>query len=316
MYIPPIPQDTKRSSAEKAVKQWHPQAKIIRHIVDSGNFTYLISLENQQMILRLTDPDFRTKSENLAELEYLLHLHQEQVQVAIPIPFSSGKLLEEVPDKTETLLASVFKYAPGEMVQQDSKYWGKSFFLTWGQTLGNIHRASRSFSPASENKRWHWKDELLLREALQLIPEDDTPSLREWDKVMEWLAQREVHQGNFGMIHADFASQNFHYHPEQGITVFDFGNCCYHWFDADLAISLSVLRRYPDKQLYKEWILEGYQNAHFFESDLEQALNWLMRLRILYVYLSRLHKFGKQPNETQQKTLRQLKERVHKTFIW
>jgi Ser/Thr protein kinase RdoA (MazF antagonist) len=118
------------------------------------------------------------------------------------------------------------------------------------------------------------------------------------------------------MIHADFGPRNFHYHPETGLTTFDFGNCCYHWFSADLAISLSILRHYPDRNQYRTWLLSGYQDISPLDPNFLAHLSWFIRLRILYVYLDRLAYFGPTPTAPQQQILQQLQQQVHKQFQW
>jgi len=50
--------------------------------------------------------------------------------------------------------------------------------------------------------------------------------------------------------------------------------------------------------------------------DFEKQLNLFIRLRTLYVYLDRLHKFGQNPNEEQRTFLETLRGRVHAKLGW
>jgi Ser/Thr protein kinase RdoA (MazF antagonist) len=127
-----------------------------------------------------------------------------------------------------------------------------------------------------------------------------------------------VREDTFGMTHADFGPRNFNYHPELGITAFDFGNCCYHWYISDLAIALSTLRRYPrhERDRYRDWLLSSYQEVSPIDQQLLADISWFLRLRILYVYLDRLMLFGPSPTAEQQATLGELRRNVHERYEW
>ena len=92
--------------------------------------------------------------------------------------------------------------------------------------------------------------------------------------------------------------------------VFDFGNCCHHWFVSDVVISLSTLRRLPERDQYRDWLLTGYRRVRPLEGPAWEARAWFMRLRVLYVYLSRLRKFGRQPTPEERQTLEVLRALV------
>lgn len=172
--------------------------------------------------------------------------------------------------------------------------------------------------PATAARRWQWCEEGFIALAPQLIPAEDTASHRELEAVLRRLDELPVNTGTFGIIHADFAPQNFNYDPALGITTFDFGNCCYHWYLSDIAISLSTIRRRPAevRNQYRAWIIEGYRGHYPIDDELLSDISWLIRLRILYVYLSRLALFGPNPTPEDQETLRWMRNEVHAKFTW
>jgi Ser/Thr protein kinase RdoA (MazF antagonist) len=317
MYIPGQP-EVNREHALAAAELWGADPRSVEHIGDFGNSVYAVVREGEKLILRLTEPSFRSWSDNQAELEYLQHLDGCGVRVNMPLPSRTGALLEQVAAGDRPLLASLFTYAPGEHVVRDSIYWGEPFLRAWGAALGNIHRASRSFRPAGAARRWHWSEEELIADARSLIPVDDQLSLRELETLLDWFARLPVTGEIYGMTHADFGPRNFNYHPELGITAFDFGNCCYHWYISDLAISLSTLRRWPrdERDRYRDWLLAGYQEVFPIDDQLLASISWFLRLRILYVYLDRLMLFGATPTAKQQAILHDLRRNVHERFDW
>ena len=317
MYIPGQP-EVNRLHALAAAELWGADARSVEHIGDFGNSVYAVVRGGEQLILRLTEPSYRSWSDNQAELEYLQHLDGCDVRVSVPLASQADALLERVTVGERSLLASLFTYAPGEYVDRESAHWGAPFFRAWGRALGCIHRASRSFRPAGHARRWRWSEEGLFANARDLIPAGDAESLRELETLLGWFARLPETGDTFGMTHADFGPRNFNYHPELGITAFDFGNCCYHWYISDLAIALSTLRRWPrdERDRYRDWLLAGYQEIYPIDPGLLANLDWFIRLRILYVYLDRLLLFGPAPTPEQQQTLSELRASVHERFTW
>jgi len=211
-------------------------------------------------------------------------------------------------------MASVFTCAPGVMVDSSSPYWNEPFFHEWGRTLARMHRVSSTVAPRPEHRRWHWYEEDLVANARRYIPADDTVSLREFDDLAGLLHGLPVNPRTYGLTHADLGAQNFHYSPKNGITVFDFGNCCYHWYASDIAISLSTLRRCTPEQraIYREWILAGYEEVFPLDPAAGKHLDTFIRWRVLYVYLDRLERFGPTPTPEQRRIVDTLRERVHR----
>lgn len=316
--------------AKTVVGEWGGRAETVEHISNSGSSVFRFkNSENCWQILRLTDATFRSHREVLAELEFLSYLKEQFVKVAYGIPNLKGFLTksEEAPSlhggdsltaHTGTFICSVLSYADGIQVDDSSHYWNKQFFREWGRNLGSIHKASQSYNPlAATPKPWIWSDEILFEQAEWLIPPDDFISIQEYQELLSMCQGFERSTETFGVIHADYAPQNFHYNPVTNqIVAFDFGNCCYHWFVADIAISLSTVRDRHDREQIKSEILTGYSEIKTLPSDYEKLIDIFLRLRTIYVYLDRLYLFGSNPNIEQRNTLQQLKLRVHAKASW
>ncbi len=300
-----IEQDTRRQWARLAAPLWGADPASVEHITDAGNFVYALTVNGERHVLRLTSPSHRTRAWNLAEINYLQHAARCGVPVSSTIGSEVDRHLEEVTHQGQTLYASIFTWAEGVVVEPGDPLWDEAFLTKWGETLARIHVASQSFETVL-HRRWHWTREPLLTRAPALIPADNTEAHRELAAVTGYL--RGLEELDFGMIHADFAPQNFHYSPEAGITAFDFGNCCYHHFAADVAISLSVLYRHDNRAELRRWLLAGYERVRATPNP--EHLDWLIRLRVLYVYLSRLAYFGPRPTPDQARRIEELGARV------
>lgn len=311
--VPLGEESTYRTAARLAALLWDRGSEEIAHIADSGNSVYRVGAGASRRILRLTNPAYRTPLECEAELEYLLHLDACGVRCNQPIASTSHRLVEEVVIDGKTILASLFTWAPGERIEPDSALWDDDYIRTWGRILGSIHDASRRFRPQGEGRRWLWRDEVFLARADDLIPADDPISRALFNELMQFFDGLPQTDETFGMVHGDFAPQNFHFDPAIGITAFDFGNCCYHWYINDIAVSLTRFYRFtPDKRQHSEkLLLEGYRDAFAINEDMIELLGIFTRMRAMYVYLSRLMKFGNNPTEEERVILAGMRGMVH-----
>ena len=280
--------------ALEAGKRWSAQLAHLSLIAHSGNSVYGVKCRGRKTILRLTDPRYRTHDETEAELQFIEHVARHGAKVSRPLPSENGLLIEEVSIDGQRFIASMFEYDPGVVVEVGSKYWNTKFVREWGRSLGVLHEASKSAPPL---KRWCWAHEHLIANARHYIPKDDTKSIDEFDRVMDWFSDVSETADTFGMTHSDYAPGNFHFSPSEGITAFDFGNCCYHWFAWDVAVGLRGLHALPESERYADVLLEGYAERFPFDGYLLNNLGWFLRLRYLYFYLDRQMKFHEHPDE-------------------
>lgn len=305
-----------RAFAPIAAANWDADTGSIEHISDSGNSVYRFQCGGIPAILRLTDPDYRSWEENEAELRFVRHLAASGVQVAQPILSINNAWVEEVKHGDTILLASAFTVAPGERIASDSPLWGESFFRDWGQAIGKIHQAAKTFPRKEAEGRWLWHDEVFFREAHRLIPAHDVESLQELEVVCKHLDELPNNAELFGMTHADFGPQNFHVSSIYGITAFDFGNCCRHWFISDLAIAATLFRNHPNRKEIRAIIIAGYREVCALDEEMLEEIGWFIRLRALYVYLSRLMKFGSNPTSQEEKIIDHFRAWVHLQDDW
>ena len=297
--------------AGRAVRLWGDGFEL-SHVADSGNAVFIASRSGMRFILRLTNPAYRSRFECEGELAFLLHLGACGCRVALPLPSRSGAMTEEAREGEAVLVASLFRWAPGLLVSPGERFWNRPFFQEWGRSLGEIHRAARTFRGAEKGGRWEWRDEVLMTKASELIPADE-PDVRErFQKVMQAMDRLLPTDEYYGMTHGDFAPQNFRYDPLNGIMAFDFGNCCHHFFASDVAIAFTALRRRPEEEqrVARVAILAGYRQISPFTDEQEATLPLMHRLRVHYVYLSRLYKFGPHPDPHEAETLAALRQWV------
>jgi amicoumacin kinase len=284
-----------------------------------GNSVFVFRGQSgDKQILRFADPSYRSRADVLAEINFLGHLHRHHVGVASALASTDGQFAVTAELEAGPLICSSFAFAPGIRVEPGSPWWSNKFFREWGRNLGSIHKASRSFQTApTEPKRWNWDEEILFRLAEELIPSHDEKSRREYEEVFSVCKALPRDPGEFGVIHADHAPQNFNFDPLSGkIVAFDFGNCCYHWFISDVATSLSTVARKENRETIKNEILEGYSEIHSLPRNYDDLIDLFIRLRTVYVYLDRLHAWGAKMTPDQTRRIEEIRARVHAGKGW
>ena len=304
--------------ARLAVKQWGGDPISLVHIGNHATSVFLFkNHQGEDQILRMSDPTFRTLPETLAELAFINTLAADGVSVSAAIPTSGDALLHEQQGNNGAFVCSSIEFADGIAVDESSPYWNDTFFKEWGRNLATIHNSSERYKTRQGGPlRWHWKNELLFRNAEKLLPSDDRCSREEMRSIFAECDKLNKCPIEFGLIHADHAPQNFRYSAERNqITAFDFGNCCYHWFIADLAISLSTVRRKENRNSIKASLLDGYSSARPLPFEYEKLIDLFIRMRVVYFYLSRLHMWTN-PTAQQRQDLLLFKERVHSKIGW
>lgn len=63
-------------------------------------------------------------------------------------------------------------------------------------------------------------------------------------------------------------------------------------------------------------MLKGYNSVKSLPFDVDEQIDLFIRLRVLYVYLSRLHMWSEYKTTEQKIALEKMKELVHKKSGW
>lgn len=300
--------------ARSGARFWDADPGSVEHVATSGNAVYRFrcaveSVDDGWLVLRLAAPEHRSYEEHSAEMEFVAHLVGAGVQAASPRRTLGGRWVERVGDAS----ASVVEWVPGEAVDARSELWGSDLFREWGRHLGRIHSAAVGYAGPP---RFEWSDEYLVARAKSILPAGDTETRAVLAECLRAVAELPRSHENYGHTHADFAPQNFRYDREHGLTSFDFGNCCRHWFVHDLAISLLNVWRQANRDEIRREILTGYRQVHEIDIDCWRALPWFLRLRLLYVYLSRLQKWGATPSPQEAAQLAEFRRLATSSFEW
>lgn len=118
--------------AEAAMKYGFSNSQV-RFLADAENYVYECIKDNQSYILKITHTIRRSSDYIMGEMEWLRHLTEGGLSVAIPLPSLGGKDVEEVPDGNGgSFLLRVYEKAPGQ--KWKNRTGMKRYFMSLADT--------------------------------------------------------------------------------------------------------------------------------------------------------------------------------------
>ncbi len=298
-----------------ALELWRGSANSLKLVEDSTNSVYSFIQSGEQRFLRLTPNRLRTKNQIEAELDFVVFLHKNGVNAALPITSANGRLIEEINFAGKSLFACVFEEAKGESFKYDSAESNKEHFRLRGRTLGQIHALSEIYIPSGDFRRFAWNEDKLLIEADEFLPKSEKVVRREYEKLKEQLQDYRKSNKTFGLIHGDFGETNYRYQTDR-LNVFDFDDCCYHWFIYDVAVTIYPHGWRKDGLQLLDWLLEGYAEKMPMDvtlADITMFCQW----RLIYMFLVFAKKWGfENLSEQQAVWFTQKRENIARGYEW
>ena len=237
---------------ETAVRRWH--GKSLSYVRSSANHIFKFLQDGQIVYLRLAHERERGKAVIEAELDFILHCSAHGLAVARPVLSTSGTYIEEIVSQGELYYAVVFEGLPG--AQYEIEDLDESMYRVWGNALGRLHQASRSFPP--HPARLTWQDE--IQSLLTTLPPEEHTLAQVLESGLIWL--KDLPGQEVGFIHGDFELDNLVWDGER-VQILDFDAGTYTCYAADIAIALQDL--YVDGTIDHrqelEWFLNGYADV-------------------------------------------------------
>lgn len=261
--------------------------KAVSQLESAESFIYAFEKDGQSFILRIGHSLRRTVELIQGEVEWINYLASDGAAVSPAVPSQNHQLVEVVDDgEGGHFLATAFTKAAGRPPTDSDET--PAFRERYGQAIGHMHRLTKRYRPSSAAWRPHW-DDPIMQDAIGYLP----PSERIAQQILE--AQIELLHGLprdpdvYGLVHQDAHGGNFFVDGDGTLTFFDFDDCCYTWFVADLAIVLfyaTIGRDDPSAyaQLFLSDFLRGYQRENVFSLDWFAQIPHFLKLRELELY--------------------------------
>jgi len=276
--------------ANTAVKLWHGDTEPLRYLGNSANHVYSFIESGETRYLRLTSSDDRTKEQVEAELDFIAYLYRGGVNAMLPVSSAAGRRIEELPLANSRLFACVFEEAKGEQFRYALAEHNKEHFRLRGRTIGHIHALSKAYVPPDSFRRFAWDEDQLLLNVNDFLPQSEKIVWREHDALKEQLQGYPKLSQTYDLIHGDFGETNYRYQDAQ-LNVFDFDDCCYHWFAYDLAITIYPHGWRREGLQLLDWLLEGYSENMQVDVTLAEV-TMLCHWRLIYMFLVYARKWG------------------------
>ncbi len=301
--------------ANAAIELWRGDSESLQYLGDSANYVYSFVQSGKTRYLRLTSSCDRTKEQIEAELDFIAYLHRSGVGATLPISSVARRLVEDIPFANGFLFACLFEEAEGERFRYDSAKSNKEHFRLRGRTLGQIHALSKNYVPSNSFRKFAWNEDKLLLNIGEFLPESEKIVWREYNALKERLRDYPKSRQTYGLIHGDFGETNYRYQDAR-LNIFDFDDCCYHWFVYDLAITIYPHGWRKEGLQLLEWLIEGYSESMPLSvtfADLTMFCQW----RLLYMFLVYARKWGfEHLSEQQAIWFAQKRENLAREYQW
>ncbi len=281
--------DYREQPALEAAKLWRGES--VQRVCDSENYVYSFIADERRRFLRLTPGHHRSLPQIEAELDFIRFLHRGGVSVSLPSTSINGLEVEKMQSGNRDFLACVFEEAEGEPFAFNSNEANMEHFRLRGQTLGRIHTLSRNYVPKANFRRFEWDVDDCILNAENYLPKTESAVWAEYHFLMDWLRKLPKDEQSFGLIHGDFGATNFRCQNDR-LCVFDFDDCCYHWFAYDLAITIYPHGLKKEARALLDSLLEGYCEETVWDYRRTSELINFCRLRLLYMFLTYAKKWG------------------------
>jgi len=292
---------TARDEALRTVQHLLPQIARLYAIVPDDlqlhsaydgcqNLVFFYRRGTGRYVLRISFRTDRPPDQILAELDFILYLHQNGVRVSPPARSLEGRYMEVVSSDSSQFAVVSFGRAPGyRLPDKGYRYRDGAcideYYFNWGKLLGQMHRLARNYSPLSHTrKRPRLVDALANYYTPSYLPASQSRIREQCQRLLAKVSEFPDEGDAFGLIHADFNDGNFCVDYTNGdITAFDFDDSAYCWFMYDLAEAwrsgMGWIRTEADPAKRRDFmgayfatVLSGYTREHVLPGI------WLQRL--------------------------------------
>ncbi len=260
----------------------------INEIEKLGGFENALfrSVEPPGRILRLTHTSRRSVDMVLAEFEFMTHVAAQGVPVVAPIRSQEGRLVEAVEIASgDQLVVACMEHAPGRYRRRDE--WTDAEIETYGQLLGSLHRATRSFAPSGP-LRPLWTDPI-FDVGLSTSEQSDPELFARVDEIRAGCAAHEA--GGTGLlIHQDAHYGNLHITDGGEISLFDFDDCAYGTPTHDVAIVLFYWllgrgeEQHHEARRFAGHFVSGYERHLDLPANWTEGADLFLTLREVDIY--------------------------------
>ncbi|MFC1743597.1 phosphotransferase enzyme family protein [Candidatus Riflebacteria bacterium] len=251
----------------------------------SQNYIYFYEKDGNSYVLRICDTSHRNENLLKAELDWIFFLADNGISLCLPIPSKNGKLIEKLNVNNTFFYAVAFNKAQGFPIEE--KNLNNALFEKTGRSMGRLHKLSKKYLPHKNVvKRFLWhQNPLCTTDVDKYLPLSQGMVKIRLQKLVNKLEQLPENSDNFGLIHSDFGYHNMHIYNDR-LILFDFDNCEYSYFIADIAATLYAIVSFKPSVIEKFWqyFYGGYCQENTLITASLKYIHDFLRLRDIIVY--------------------------------
>lgn len=274
----------------EALQRFGLERDQVRMLDGFENFIYEYQQDGQEYILRIAHSGRRSAEMINGEVEWINYLVDNGVGASRAVPSRNGNLVEVVAAGDTYFSAAAFVKAPG--AHAEKRDWDNGLMVTLGQELGKMHRLTKNFAPSNPAyKRPDWHQEL-AGFAEKYLPASEALAIEKFNQHRSYLQSLPMEKDSYGLVHFDAHGGNF-FVNEGKITLFDFDDCQYNWFAADLAIALFYVLPHNcvtkeqlefAKKVYAQ-MMEGYSRENTLDQSWLRLIPAFLKQREMDLYI-------------------------------
>ena len=311
---------------DKVKLKWGSAEDTFHFIKFSQNFIYELRRQNDSIILRFSQDSHRTREQIAAELDWINHLTINGIPVIKPIKSVNENYIETF-ISNETFHVVGFEYITHNRIDIAgyTPQQRKKFFRNWGQIQGKMHRLAKSYT-AKKNQRYEWYEDELISDVKRYLPPEMTKVHSLLNTIKNQLHTFPKNRDEYGLVHNDIHAYNM-LGDENGFTLIDFDQSCYHWFAADIAMIIYYIMSHlfccadMEKQAIKKLIhsnfkyfVEGYNSENTFQSHWIKWLPVFLQLRdvclVALLYKKRDVKYDPEERKLRKRYYREINKNI------
>lgn len=243
----------------------------------SENTTYIVYKNLMpKYTIRISRPNYRTKSQLQSEIDWLLILNKENMPVIEPVKINNKYI-----NKFHNYYVAVFKYIKGDM----PKYNDANIMYEAGKLAALLHISPKPQKPdrpvwsvenmTGMNGLWgNWRENTLLKNEDKKIIE------KKLNKIKSNIDNYKTDK--YGLIHIDLRMTNLIMGKKY--YAIDFDDCGYGYYIQDLASALSFMEDSDKLDELKNAWYKGYEevsNLSHNDKNIADSFIILRRIQLL-----------------------------------
>lgn len=251
----------------------------------SANAIYPFKKNEEIYLLRFCPTSEKRKDHIIAELDFIGYLRRKHYNALESVPSKTGEELVQKATPWGEYYASVFKRVRGKQISESRL--DNDIVLTFGASLGQLHKLSREYTPPKTTRWTHTDVFTWIKKTLQAVSAEELP-FNELTLLKNYFLTLPINHNNYGLIHYDFELDNVFYdYATKSCSVIDFDDAMYHWYMMDIEQTLDSLKSEIAEQEFhqkKAVFLKGYRTQFSLDDNLLAMMPLFRRFANLYGY--------------------------------